>query len=374
MVDRNIKKKLIERDGLRCAVTGEKVDSPEQLAIEQIKPKSKGGTSDLDNLILIKKELNSSIADNEHYRTKLLFEQLKERHNELSIREREAFERENSYRMQIENQKAQLDAYQAKLNEEQKERQSQLAKEEEQRKIMFMQQQEQLHKIEELARKEREEAKRLQIQIFEQEKQLKQSYLQLEKEKEKYREESRKSIEQKSGKYVNDALKVLENKEKQYHTISRLWAVFGAISIAAGIFILSYLGVESFSILEQKNDVSWSFLILITFKGLIVVGLFVALAKYSFSFSQSYMHESLKSSERQHAINFGKFYLESYGVDADWSQIKDAFEHWNISSNTAFCANSSDSFDPKTLESAASLIKAVSKLSLNGKNPSDSGK
>ena len=86
------------------------------------------------------------------------------------------------------------------------------------------------------------------------------------------------------------------------------------------------------------------------------------------------MHESLKSSERQHAINFGKFYLESYGVDADWSQIKDAFEHWNISSNTAFCANSSDSFDPKNLESAASLIQAVSKLSHNGKNPSDSGK
>lgn len=120
MVDRNIKKKLIERDGLRCAVTGEKVDSPEKLTIEQIKPKSKGGTSDLDNLILIKKDLNSSIADNEHYRTKLLFEQLKERHNEVSIREREAFERENSYRMKIENQKAQLDAYQAKLNEEQK--------------------------------------------------------------------------------------------------------------------------------------------------------------------------------------------------------------------------------------------------------------
>ncbi|GAC11717.1 HNH endonuclease [Paraglaciecola chathamensis] len=374
MVDSNIKKKLIERDGLRCAVTGEKVDSPEQLSIEQIRPKSKGGSPDLDNLILIKNDLNHSIADNEHYRTKLLFDQLKERHNELSIREKEAFERENSYRMQIEKQKAQLDAYQAKLNEEQKERQSQLAKEEEQRKIMFMQQQEQLHKIEELAQKEKEEAERLQIKIFEQEKHLKKSYLQLEKEKEKYREESRKSIEQKSGEYVNDALEVLETKENQYHTISRVWAVFGAISIAAGIVILSYLGIESFNILEQKGDVSLSFLVLITFKGLIVVGLFVALAKYSFSFSQSYMHESLKSSERQHAINFGKFYLESYGVDADWAQIREAFEHWNISSNTAFCANSSNYFDPKTLESAASLIQAVSKLSLNENKPTDSGK
>ncbi|MEZ9722029.1 HNH endonuclease [Vibrio splendidus] len=374
MVSTNIKKKLIERDGLRCAVTGEEVNHPDELAVEHIKPRSKGGSSDLENLMLIKNEFNHSISDNEHYRTKLLFEQLKEHQNELNVREKEAFERENNYRMQIEHQKAQLDAYQAKLSDEQKESMRRLAEEEEQRKVMFMQQQEQLHKIEALAQKEREDAKKLQIQIIEQEKQLKQSYLQLEKDKEKYREESRKSIEQKSGVYVNDALEVLETKEKQYHLISRIWSVFGAISIAAGIFILSYLGVESFNTLEQKDAVSWSFLVLITFKGLIVVGLFIALAKYSFTFSQSYMHESLKSSERRHAINFGKFYLESYGADADWAQIKEAFEHWNISSNTAFCANSPDSFDPKTLESAANVIQAVSRLSFNEKSPDKSSK
>jgi 5-methylcytosine-specific restriction endonuclease McrA len=48
-----IKKKLIERDGLRCSVTGEKFDNPDDLSIEHLKPVSKGGTSDLDNLVLV---------------------------------------------------------------------------------------------------------------------------------------------------------------------------------------------------------------------------------------------------------------------------------------------------------------------------------
>ena len=60
MIDSNLKKKLIERDGLRCAVTGEKVNSPDQLVIDQIKPKNKGGSSNLDNLILIKKGANGT--------------------------------------------------------------------------------------------------------------------------------------------------------------------------------------------------------------------------------------------------------------------------------------------------------------------------
>jgi hypothetical protein len=363
MESNNLKKKLIERDGLRCSVTGEEVNSPKDLSIEHITPKSKGGTSNLDNLILIKNDINKSIAENESYRTNLLVKELEQRQKELNVREQEAFERESSYRMQIEKQKSQLDDYHLKLNREQKERQIRLAKEEEERKMIFMQQREQMHKYEIQMKNERDETEKLQNKIREQE-------VQLEKEKEKYREDSRKTIEQKSSAYVNDALNILKGKESQYHNISRFWAVFGALSISAGIFILSYLGIEGFSILEKKEDVSWSFLLLITFKGLIVVGLFVALAKYSFTFSQSYMHESLKNSERRHAINFGKFYLESYGADADWSQIKEAFEHWNISSHTAFSNNTSDSFDPKTLENAVSIIQAVSKLSPNEKKPS----
>jgi hypothetical protein len=48
------------------------------------------------------------------------------------------------------------------------------------------------------------------------------------------------------------------------------------------------------------------------------------------------MREALKNADRRHAINFGKFYLESYGAAAEWSQVKEAFEHWNITGENAF--------------------------------------
>jgi hypothetical protein len=357
-----IKKKLIERDGLRCSVTGEKFDNPDDLSIEHLKPVSKGGTFDLDNLVLVSRKVNASISDNDIYRTKLLIEQLEKRQEELNIREKETFDRENSYRSELDKQKAQLEEYRNRLKHEQHEKENFLSKEMEERKRLYEQQANKLAEQTERLTIERSESEKLRQALINQKKELQLSFEEVEKDKERYREENRAKIEKKSNDYVNEALGVLKVKEEQYHNISRGWAVAGALSIAFGIAIISFLGVKGFQILELKESVEWSFLFLVSLKGLIVVGLFIALAKYSFTFSQSYMHESLKNSERRHAINFGKFYLESYGADAEWGQVKEAFEHWNISSSTAFSSNKSDSFDPKVLENVASLVDSVGKL------------
>jgi len=135
------------------------------------------------------------------------------------------------------------------------------------------------------------------------------------------------------------------------------------MSIIFGIATVLYFGIEGVELLKDNAVIGWGYVLLVTFKGLILIGLFIALAKYVFTFSQSYMHESVKNSERRHAINFGKFYLETYGADASWGQIKDAFEHWNIVSDSAFSKHETASFDPKSVESAVSLINAISKLS-----------
>ena len=55
MNHQELKKKLIARDGLKCSVTGEHVNNPNELVIEHIIPHSEGGNSKLDNLILVKK-------------------------------------------------------------------------------------------------------------------------------------------------------------------------------------------------------------------------------------------------------------------------------------------------------------------------------
>ena len=72
------------------------------------------------------------------------------------------------------------------------------------------------------------------------------------------------------------------------------------------------------------------------------------------------MHESLKSGERLHAIKFGEFYLDAYGADAEWDQIKEAFENWNISGSSAFSRKEAENTDSIIADSIQSgLEKAV---------------
>ncbi|MDT3281636.1 HNH endonuclease [Shewanella scandinavica] len=58
-----IKEQLIARDGLRCSRTGKEVSSPDELYIEHIVPKSDGGSDDLNNLILVSREVNAHISN-----------------------------------------------------------------------------------------------------------------------------------------------------------------------------------------------------------------------------------------------------------------------------------------------------------------------
>jgi hypothetical protein len=115
------------------------------------------------------------------------------------------------------------------------------------------------------------------------------------------------------------------------------------------------------SFTSMPSPVTWEFITFSIFKGLIAVGLFAALAKYSFLFSNSYMREALKNADRRHAINFGNFYLESYGAAAEWSQIKEAFEHWNIIGTNAFSKTDESAVDVTTLENFPALMEKIKK-------------
>lgn len=86
------------------------------------------------------------------------------------------------------------------------------------------------------------------------------------------------------------------------------------------------------------------------------------LAKYAFLLGNSYMQEALKNADRRHAINFGKFYLESYGAAAEWSQVKEAFEHWNITGSNAFKRAEESMPDISALEKAVSLVERAGKV------------
>ena len=281
----------------------------------------------------------------------------------IEERERELM----AYRERIAIQEKELDEYRSKLKNEQLSREKKLLKELEAREQFFADRERKLfdrqREIEEQLVRRQEEADqlraRLENEIIQRELQLREAMQALQVEKERYNEESRKKIESKSKDYVSDAIETLNNKESQFHFWSRFWSFSGAISLLAGILFFTYVTISSFASIPQV--ITWEFITFSIFKGLLVITLFGALTKYSFVLSNSYMREALKNGDRRHAINFGKFYLESYGAAADWSQVKEAFEHWNITGSNAFSEVNDKKMDVTSLEKAVSIIEKAGK-------------
>ncbi len=284
------------------------------------------------------------------------FRQLEERELELL-----------EYRKLIQQQEKQISEYQTRIKHEQMAREKEFHKELEAREKHFADRERKLYErqteIERHFMQRQEEAEslraRLEHEVIARESQLQETLQQLKLEKERYTEESRKKIESTSKDYVSDTLSALDRKEAQFHLISKIWSVIGAVSLAAGLLFFGYVTISSFVIIP--NPVTWEFITFSIVKGLIAVALFAALARYAFLFSNSYMREALKNADRRHAINFGKFYLESYGAAADWTQIKEAFEHWNIIGSNAFSKSEDTQLDVTALEKIAAIIEKISK-------------
>jgi hypothetical protein len=280
-----------------------------------------------------------------------MYEELQSRETELA-----------SYREMLRQREGELEKYKNQLKEEQLEREKIFRIEFRERDQLIESRERELiirqKDIERRFQERFEEAEQLratlQGEILRKETELSSLIVEAEREKERYREESRKAIESKSQKFVDSALQLLGRKEEKFHNIAKAWSLAGAISICSGIGFAIFSMLNSADLFHSANNSSLGFYLYTLFRGLIVVGLFGALARYSFVLSSSFMHESLKSGERLHAIKFGEFYLDAYGADAEWSQLKEAFEHWNISGQSAFSKN------PSTTDQEQSMSKIIS--------------
>ncbi|MEO4049412.1 hypothetical protein AAFN46_20320 [Pseudomonas sp. CAU 1711] len=292
------------------------------------------------------------------------------RRRELANEDRKIFsERENellSYRELIQQQEKELNNYRSKLKKEQFQREKELQLEFESREKLFADREKQLYERQRefeqrlMQRQAETEALRnhLEIEIATREARLQQTAIELQQEKERYNLENRKKIEETSKDYVSDALDTLETKEKQFHRISKIWSGIGAGSLVVGLIFFGVITITS--VLSFPAVITWEFIVFSVFKGVVALTFAAALAKYAFLFSSSYMREALKNADRRHAINFGKFYLESYGAAAEWSQVKEAFEHWNITGENAFSPKNEKTVDIPTLAKAAEIIERVS--------------
>lgn len=163
-----------------------------------------------------------------------------------------------------------------------------------------------------------------------------------------------KRIESNAASYIDEAVQFQRSSETRNRWIGGAWYVAGFVSLLSGIAFAAIALMNS----SSNRQTEWTDLAVAALKSIIVIGLLAACAKYAFSLGKSFISESLKCSDRIHAIAFGKFYLQAYGEKATWSELKEVFQHWNIDRTSTFSSLDSAQIDPQILTLLGDIIKA----------------
>lgn len=176
------------------------------------------------------------------------------------------------------------------------------------------------------------------------------------------KEQKKKIIEKNAPEFVQETLQRLKKNERWYSYIAIGWNILGFLALLAGAALLFYYGI----IRNPTTLPSWQVIIFSSVKAALVVVVLIAVAKYTFDLAKSNMNEALKNSDRIHAIEFGKFYLEVYGGEIDSKEMKEVFQNWNLQQDSSFLTLDPDKFDPKLIENLNQLIVALSNMKNEG--------
>jgi hypothetical protein len=204
-----------------------------------------------------------------------------------------------------------------------------------------------LHERESLSRAQRaaleDRAKALEIEHAALRQQLVQGTIEQEKakadlirQKEQYEAEFQTRMEAKSAEFVDDALGSLRSNGRRFEIIGSAWAIAGLLAVIAGLVLAFILAQGGTASIVANKDISWALILFFAAKGAILLGLVVAVVRLCSKMARNYLHESIKNGERRHAINYGKFYLGTYGAGTDGEKLKDVFSQWNIEGKSAF--------------------------------------
>lgn len=175
---------------------------------------------------------------------------------------------------------------------------------------------------------------------------------------EQKREKRKQQIEATAANYIQDAIEELKGREGKLESKANAWNAIGWGSLITGVMAAIVLVVITLSNPGDSSS-SWAEVSFLALKSIIIVALLVASSKYAFSLAKSYMTESLKNADRIHAISFGKFFLQAFGDNVDTKEVKEVFQHWNISNASSFANLDPDKFDPKVIEAILNIAKIV---------------
>ncbi|RDL46287.1 hypothetical protein BLJAPNOD_06481 [Ensifer sp. M14] len=158
--------------------------------------------------------------------------------------------------------------------------------------------------------------------------------------------------------FVNEAVVRQQEHEAKNRRAAQLWHGAGIVFL---LLVLGFAGASSYTALTMpSNTTTYTGVLIIGLLNLVIVGVLTALARYAHALGKSYMSESLKSSDRIHAIQFGKFFLSAYGEKLSPTEVKEAFQHWNIDRTSTFASLDSKEIDPQIYALVSQLVGALS--------------
>ncbi len=156
-------------------------------------------------------------------------------------------------------------------------------------------------------------------------------------------QKSEEKVKTELSNYIKDVFDGLKKSEKHNKIYALILYAVSIIALIATIIVA--INFVSNSEWKPENIVP---LIAYGVLSLFVIIIMISLSKLLFTLARSFMVESIRCSDRIHAISFGKFFLDAYGTEATREEVLKAFSAWNIDNgSTSFRNQSGEDFDPK---------------------------
>lgn len=176
--------------------------------------------------------------------------------------------------------------------------------------------------------------------------------------KQKTTEEEREVLQVSLSQYIKKTMYRLKKNERKNKKLSYF------CYIGSGTFVIVAIIFSLFRANTVITMTEWQMAISKTISGALTLLLILALSRLLFVLGKSFMVESIRNSDRIHAISFGEFFLNAYGNIATRDEVREVFGNWNIDNGSSFITQSPKDYDPQLVENLISALNALKNVAI----------
>jgi TIR domain len=169
-------------------------------------------------------------------------------------------------------------------------------------------------------------------------------------------------VEQSANDYIRKSLADLRRMETRYFRLA--CACYGLSAFLLSVCAIGF----AMMLVPSHAKIEWQDFALSAGKTVLFVAFVSALIRGLYMLGRNFMMESIRYSDRVHAISFGEFYLNGFG-GTDWLEVKEAFQNWNLDRGSSFTSQNVSDVDPQILAIVLEIGKSLgSKAAENKKD------